>query len=62
MVVDTDEYVGPDAEKEPIDIINAESLDNEAEQLQDLPLANDCKILPSPHHSGTPASQHLAPG
>ncbi|KAF6836255.1 Ubiquitin carboxyl-terminal hydrolase 21 [Colletotrichum plurivorum] len=40
MVVDTDEFVGPDAEKEPIDIINPDNLDNEAE-LQDLPLAND---------------------
>lgn len=44
MVVETDEYVGgPDAEKEPVAIINPDNLDNEAEQLQDLPLASDCK-------------------
>ncbi|UQC82690.1 ubiquitin carboxyl-terminal hydrolase [Colletotrichum lupini] len=42
MVVDTDEYVGgTDSEKEPIAIIDPDNLDNGAEQLQDLPLAND---------------------
>lgn len=44
MVVDTDEYVGgTDSEKEPIAIIDPDNLDNGAEQLQDLPLANDCR-------------------
>lgn len=48
MVVDTDEYVGgPDSEKEPIAIINPDNLDNEVEQLQDLPLATDCEITQS---------------
>ncbi|TDZ12865.1 Ubiquitin carboxyl-terminal hydrolase 21 [Colletotrichum sidae] len=41
MAVDTDDYAGgPESEKEPITII-PESLDNDVEQLQDLPLAND---------------------
>ncbi|KAI8304182.1 ubiquitin carboxyl-terminal hydrolase [Colletotrichum asianum] len=46
MVVDTDEYVGgPDSEKEPIAIINPDNLDNEVEQLQDLPLATDYEAM-----------------
>ena len=43
MVVDTGDYigVGSDPEKEPVAIINPDNLENEVEQLQDLPLAND---------------------
>lgn len=43
MVVDTDDYVGVanEPEKEPVAIINPDNLDQEAEQLQDLPLATD---------------------
>lgn len=44
MVVDTDDYVGSAnaPEKEPVAIINADQLEQETDQLQDLPLANDC--------------------
>lgn len=45
MVVDTDDYVGvPNApEKESVTMISPESgPEHEADQLQDLPLANDC--------------------
>jgi ubiquitin carboxyl-terminal hydrolase 7 len=44
MVVDTDDYVGaPElTEKEPVAIINPDNLDNDVDQLQDLPLATDC--------------------
>jgi ubiquitin carboxyl-terminal hydrolase 7 len=44
MEVDTAEYVGdPNIdEKDPVAIINPDNLDQEADQLQDLPLANDC--------------------
>lgn len=47
MVVDSDDYVGvPNApEKESVAIINPEG-EHEADQLQDLPLANDCAYLP----------------
>ncbi|KAH6696852.1 ubiquitin carboxyl-terminal hydrolase [Plectosphaerella plurivora] len=43
MVVDTDDYVGaPElTEKEPVAIINPDNLDNDVDQLQDLPLATD---------------------
>ncbi len=44
MEVDTTEYVGDPniMEKEPVAIINPDNLDQETDQLQDLPLANDC--------------------
>lgn len=52
MVVDTDDYVGvPNApEKESVAIISPEgAVEHEADQLQDLPLANDCAYsLPLP--------------
>jgi hypothetical protein len=43
MVVDTGDYVGVDhdPEKEPVAIISPDSLEQQADQLQDLPLAND---------------------
>lgn len=50
MVVDTDDYVGaPNApEKESVAIISPDGgLEHEADQLQDLPLANDCAYPPS---------------
>lgn len=50
MVVDTDDYVGaPNApEKEHVAIINPDGgVEHEADQLQDLPLANDCVYPPS---------------
>lgn len=50
MVVDTDDYVGaPNAsEKEPVAIISPDSgVEHEADQLQDLPLANDRAYPPS---------------
>jgi ubiquitin carboxyl-terminal hydrolase 7 len=50
MVVDTDDYVGaPNApEKEHVAIINPDGgVEHEADQLQDLPLANDCAYPPS---------------
>ncbi|KAL6910991.1 putative ubiquitin hydrolase [Trichoderma evansii] len=48
MVVDTDDYVGaPNApEKEPVAIISPDGgLEHEADQLQDLPLANDFEAM-----------------
>lgn len=43
MVVDTGDYVGVDndSEKGPVAIISPDSMEQEADQLQDLPLAND---------------------
>lgn len=43
MVVDTADYVGVDnnSEKGPVAIISSDNLEQEADQLQDLPLAND---------------------
>lgn len=43
MVVDTDDYVGVanDPEKDPVAIINPDQLEQDADQLQDLPLATD---------------------
>jgi ubiquitin carboxyl-terminal hydrolase 7 len=43
MVMDTGDYVGVgnDPEKDPVAIINPDNLDQEADQLQDLPLATD---------------------
>lgn len=41
MVVDTGDYVSHDPEKEPVAIISPDNLEPEADQLQDLPLAND---------------------
>lgn len=50
MVVDSDDYVGipTESEKEPVAIINPDHLDNDADQLQDLPLATD-RTFRSPH-------------
>jgi ubiquitin carboxyl-terminal hydrolase 7 len=47
MVVDTDDYVGtPNApEQDQVAIINPDNLDNEAEQLLDLPKATE-RTLP----------------
>jgi ubiquitin carboxyl-terminal hydrolase 7 len=46
MVVDTGDYVSVehDPEKDQVAIINPDNLEQEAEQLQDLPLANDRKL------------------
>lgn len=48
MVMDTGDYVGVDndPEKDPVAIINPDNLEQEAEQLQDLPLANDRASTP----------------
>ena len=44
MIVDNDDYVGvADPEKEPVAIISPDHLDPEADQLKDLPMANDRK-------------------
>ena len=47
MVMDTGDYVGVgnDPEKDPVAIINPDNLDQEADQLQDLPLATDREFL-----------------
>ncbi|VUC34971.1 unnamed protein product [Clonostachys rosea] len=47
MVVDTGDYldVDNDPEKDPVAIISPENLDQEADQLQDLPLANDYEAM-----------------
>lgn len=44
MVVDTGDYldVDNDPERDPVAIISPENLDQEADQLQDLPVADDC--------------------
>lgn len=44
MEVDAHEYVDVSsiADREPVAIINADGADQDAETLQDLPLANDC--------------------
>lgn len=49
MVVDSGDYVGVanEPDKEPVAIINPDSTDGEADQLQDLPMANDRTFLPS---------------
>lgn len=50
MVMDTDDYVGVanEPDKDPVAII-PETLDQEADQLQDLPMANDrASPYPSP--------------
>lgn len=43
MVVDTEDYVGVanEPDKDPVAIINPDSPDGSADQLQDLPMAND---------------------
>lgn len=41
MVVDTEDYTD---EKEPVAIINPDTPDQESDQLQDLPLADDCRF------------------
>lgn len=50
MVVDSDDYVGlaNDPEKDPVAIISPDSLDQDQDQLQDLPLATDraCPAYP----------------
>lgn len=48
MVMDTGDYVGVnnDPEKDPVAIINPDNLEQEGDQLQDLPLANDCASTP----------------
>jgi ubiquitin carboxyl-terminal hydrolase 7 len=47
MVVDTGDYVGVDhdPEKEPVAIISPDSLEQQADQLQDLPLATDHEAM-----------------
>ena len=60
VVMDTGDYVGVDndPEKDPIAIINPDNSEQESDQLQDLPLANDCaSIYPKPHLTIT----HLTP-
>lgn len=60
MEVDTAEYVDDSniMEKEPVAIINPDNLDQEADQLQDLPMANDCTFSSGargPAHPSRPA-------
>lgn len=49
MVVDSGDYVGVanEPDKEPVAIINPDSTDGEADQLQDLPMADDRTFCPS---------------
>ena len=62
MVVDTDDYVDDTTmqEKDEVAIINPDTLDAEADQLQDLPLANDCTSETNFILSGCSAISHLS--
>lgn len=55
MVVDTDDYVGVAnaPEKDSVAIIKPDGLEqgDSDQQLQDLPLANDCMFAPQPHNA-----------
>ncbi len=48
MVVDSADF---GADKEPVAIISPDNVEQEADQLQDLPLANDCMSLKTVSHA-----------
>jgi hypothetical protein len=54
MVIDSSDYA---ANTEPVAIINPNGLEQEADQLQDLPLANDC-TSEKQHHTNITKKQY----